>query len=142
MQISNSSPIVKSKTNQNEFPGFKNNPIDHNAKTAKDISNAKTIDMKNISLNEVNHLIRAGFTELLDVVPNIPGLATINLNGSGYSKNQEDYSDIKIDFIAQIEGYIEFEKSIGRRDQSLDNFLEKIKKLDGMKMPETIDVKA
>lgn len=142
MQISNHSPITKSKTNRNEFLDSRNNPIYHNTKAAKDISNAKTIDMKNISLNEVNHLIRAGFTELLDVVPNIPGLATINLNGSGHSKNQEDYSDVKIDFIAQIEGYIEFEKSLGRRDQSLENFLEKIKKLDGMKMPETIDVKA
>lgn len=128
--------------NKNEFTIHGNKTNSDNAKPAQENLNTNYIDMRNISLNDVNQLIRAGFSELLDVVPNIPRLASINLNSSGHSKNQEDYSDVKIDFIVQIEGYIEFEKSLGRREQALENFLEKIKKLHGMKMSKTIDERA
>jgi len=93
----------------------------------------RVVDMKNISLNEINELIRSGVDGLLEMVPFISPL-TVNQYGKEYAAN------IKIDFLAQVEGSIEFKRSIGKDTTLIEKVLDKLKSLDGTKMPENIDI--
>lgn len=91
------------------------------------------IDMSNVSVNEINRLIRSGVDGLLDVVPMIPP-NIINQYGSEYAAN------IKVDFIGQIETAIEFNKSINKPTGFMENVLENIKSIDGMAIPAEVNV--
>lgn len=93
----------------------------------------RTVDMRNVSLNEINELIRSGVDGLLDVVPFIrPNI--INQYGSEYAAN------VKVDFLSQIETDIEFKKSRGEDTAFIEKVLENIQNIDGTKMPLKLDV--
>ncbi len=98
---------------------------------------AKTIDLRNISLSEVNDLIKSGIDGgLLD---RIPGRSILNENGefnNGYQDNE------KIDLIASIEGTIEFNKSIGESTDFAEIILEKYLSIQGTPYPKGVDVLA
>ncbi|MFN6263043.1 MAG: hypothetical protein ACK4XG_09545 [Chromatiaceae bacterium] len=105
--------------------------------------NTKTIDLRNISFNEINELIKAGVEGFLDIVPNMPGqfnsipsMATKNNDQRGY----EYAANTKIDYLGQVQGYIDFEKSSGRNASNLENVLKKLKEIDGMKVPDRINI--
>ncbi|NOX75389.1 MAG: hypothetical protein GXP17_01930 [Gammaproteobacteria bacterium] len=95
----------------------------------------KTVDMRNVSLNEINTLIRSGVEGLLDVIPFVPP-NIINQKGAEYAAN------IKIDFLGQVEGIIEYNKSIGKDITFSQKILENLKNIDGMKLPLKINVVA
>jgi hypothetical protein len=98
-------------------------------------SQPKTIDMRNVSLNEINKLIRSGVDGLLDMVPFVSP-QIIDQYGSEYAAN------IKVDFLGQVEGNIKFKKSMGEDTSFLENVLANLNKIDGMEMPSKIDVTA
>ena len=93
----------------------------------------QTVDMRNVSLNEINQLIKNGEEGLLDVLPFIPP-NIINQYGSEYAAN------VKVDFLGQIEKNIEFKKSRGEDTAFMEKVLENIKNIDGTKIPLKIDV--
>lgn len=76
----------------------------------------RTIDMRNISPNEYNELVRAGLADL--PVPMVLPGGRVHLDGQ-----QELMADVKTDYIAQIEQSIEFSKSIDDKASVL--FLQK-----------------
>lgn len=92
---------------------------------------SETIDMRNISLNEINDLIKSGVGGLLDIVP-----ANNNSIISGYIF--EDVNSTKVDFLGQVEGHIKFQKSIGGDISRLENILGNLKKIDGMRFPSPV----
>jgi len=96
-------------------------------------STPRTIDMRNVSVNEINELIKSGVEGLLDFVPLIPP-QTVKEYGS------ESAANIKIDYLGQIERSIEFKKSVAEDTSFLKEVLEKIKNIDGMAMPQKIDI--
>jgi hypothetical protein len=96
-------------------------------------SQSRTVDMRNVSLNEINELIKSGVDELLDIVPFIPP-QIIAERGAEYAAN------LKIDYIGQIQGAIEFERSIGSNTEFLERVLENVKEIDGMRIPDGIHV--
>ncbi|WP_445367207.1 hypothetical protein ACH5Y9_19140 [Methylomonas sp. BW4-1] len=61
------------------------------AEVADQSQTPRTVDMRRVSLNEINALIKSGVDGLLDVVPYIP-TATINSSGAG------DVGDVKVDY--------------------------------------------
>jgi hypothetical protein len=95
-------------------------------------SQPETIDMKNVSLDEINNLIKSGVEGLFDIVP-----ATGNNAVSGYSS--EYIASTKIDFLGQVEGYIKFQKNISGDTSRLESILENLKKIDGMKIPSSVN---
>ncbi|MDX8125677.1 hypothetical protein QLH52_00120 [Methylomonas sp. OY6] len=95
----------------------------------------RTVDMRRVSLNEINALIKSGVDGLLDVVPYIP-TATINSSGAG------DAGDVKVDYLGQIEAQIEFQKSRHEDTAFLEKVLSNVKRLDGMALPPKLDVMA
>lgn len=94
---------------------------------------AAKVDMHHVSLNEINALIKSGVDGLLDVLPAIPS----SINGD-YA---DDVGDVKVDFIASIEGQIAFNKSRNEDTTFLQQVLNKVKKLDGMALPTRLDLK-
>jgi len=72
-------------------------------------SEPRTVDMRNVSLNEINELIKSGVDGLLDRVPFIAP-HVIAQYGS------EAAADIKLDFMGQIEAALEFKKKHWRRN--------------------------
>lgn len=107
--------------------------VEVNNQISESGSQSRTVDMTNISLNEINMLIKSGVDGLLDIVPYVP-IQVINERGAEFAAN------IKIDYLGQIQGAIDFEKSIGGNTEFLESVLENIKKIDGMKMPDGIHV--
>jgi len=98
-------------------------------------SGVSTVDMRNVSLNEINALIKVGVKGLLDIVPAMP----VSIDGAFSS---EDAANIKVDYLGQIEGYIAFDKSQGKDTAFLEQVLSNIKKIDGMKLTAKVDVMA
>lgn len=103
--------------------------------TSNPATQIKTIDMRNISLNEINELIKSGVDGLLDIVPAVSSQLT-DQYGS------ESAANTKVDFISQIEAGIEFKKSIGENVDFLNKVLANIRSLNGMKMPVRINASA
>jgi len=98
----------------------------------------KTIDLRNTSTSDINNLIKSGFDELLFKLPTkalLDGNGNIAKNG-GYQTNES------FDLIGQIEGMIEFRKSIGKPTENLEEALGKYNKIDGQSFPKSIDLKA
>lgn len=79
----------------------------------------------------INALIKSGVDGLLDILPAFP--STISGEYSG------DVMNVKTEYIGTIEGHIAFKKSIGEDTAFLQKVLEKVKRLDGSKLPSTID---
>lgn len=96
---------------------------------------ARTLNMRSISLHEINTLIQAGVDGLLDILPAIPGVL-VNAD------EPTPAVDAKIDFIGQIEAHIAFKQSLGESVDFLNQVLSNIKHLDGMVMPASIDIRA
>jgi len=99
----------------------------------------KKVDMCNISLNEVNELIRSGVEGLLDVMPwsGVDLDKYINDSDGSY---REYLANQKIDFIGQIENSIAFEKSRGQSTNFLENILENLNQINGTEFPAKIDI--
>ncbi|KZN44654.1 hypothetical protein [Pseudoalteromonas luteoviolacea] len=74
------------------------------------IKTEQRIDMRNISPNEYNELVRSGVADL--PVPMVLPGGRIYLDG-----RQADMGDVKTDYIGQIEQSIEFNQDIGDFDQ-------------------------
>jgi hypothetical protein len=94
---------------------------------------SRTVDMRQVSLNEINALIKSGVDGLLDIVPYSP-TATINPSGA------QDAGDVKVDYLGQIEGLIEFQKSRHEDTTFLEKVLNNVKRIDGMALPPKLDV--
>jgi len=101
----------------------------------------KKVDMRNISLNEVNELIRAGVDGLLDVMP-WSGIDLDKYKNNIDGSYRKELSNKKIDFIGQIERSISFEKSRGQSTNFLDNILSNLKQIHGTEFPTKIDTTA
>lgn len=96
---------------------------------------SRTVDMRQVSLNEINALIKSGVAGLLDIVPYIP-TATITPSGA------RDAGDVKVDYLGQIEGLIEFQQSRHEDTAFLEKVLSNVKRIDGMALPPKLDVMA
>ena len=95
------------------------------------------IDMRNISIDEINTLIKSGESALLDVVPFIP----LNVLEQ-YNNDPEKIGKIKVDLIGQVEKSIDFKKSIGENTDFLSGVLNKFKDLDGKELNGKVDILA
>lgn len=130
MHISNLAPALAATRTL----GVKTQPpaMINNTGDTKSGSNAsKTVDMHNISLNEINTLIKSGVDGLLDILPATPSPV--------YGELADDAADVKTDFIGNLEGQIAFQKSQGEDTAFLEKVLNRINHLNGMKWPTTID---
>lgn len=90
-----------------------------------------TVDMRNVSLNEINALIKSGVDGLLDMLPAIPSV---------YGEYAGDAANVKVDFIGTIEGHIAFKKSLGEDTAFLEKVLKNVKNIDGTALPPKVDV--
>ena len=103
--------------------------------SSKDVSyQPKTVDMRNVSFNEINQLIKSGVLGL--------GLLPPNSGQSVYGNSPEDSANMKVDFLSQIEGHIKFKKSLGQDTSKLEGFLARLNEVNGMEIPSKIDVTA
>ncbi|MDT4289150.1 hypothetical protein RO575_06255 [Methylomonas sp. MO1] len=96
---------------------------------------SRTVNMRQVSLNEINALIKSGVDGLLDVVPYIP-ISTSNPFAA------PDAGDLKVDYLGQIEGMIDFQKSRHEDTTFLEKVLNNVKRIDGMALPPKLDVMA
>jgi hypothetical protein len=94
----------------------------------------KVVNMRNVSLNEINELIKSGVDGLLDILPYSPSQSV------GYSGSKVSGS-IKVDFISHVENQIKFQESIGGNAVLLKKILANIKEINGMEMPQKINLK-
>jgi len=92
----------------------------------------KTVDMRNVSLNEINALIKSGVDGLLDVVPYIPTTLT-------RKSAAREGRDVKIDYLGQLEGIIEFQKNRQEDTAFLERVLRNVNRIDGMALPAALD---
>jgi hypothetical protein len=97
-------------------------------------SATKVVNMRNVSLNEINELIKSGVDGLLDIVPYNPSQ---NVRYAG----TDNAGSIKIDYISHVENQIKFQKSIGGDVAFLEKVLANIKEINGMEMPTKINLK-
>ncbi|GGC10217.1 hypothetical protein GCM10011352_40840 [Marinobacterium zhoushanense] len=98
------------------------------------IKSSKQVDLRDVSINEINTLIKSGKTELLDVLPFIPPHIV--------EQNKFDPESIqshRLDLLYQLESSIDFKKSIGENTAFLEELFEKIKSIDGAYLPAKID---
>lgn len=91
-----------------------------------------TINMHDISLNEINTLIKAGVQGLLDIVPATQSLL--------YGNMTEEDMHIKVDFLGQIQAHIDFKKSLGESTETLQKILENVRNIHGLTYPTKIDI--
>jgi len=110
----------------------------------------RRVDMRNVSLNEINELIKSGVDGLLDVIPynNITEFLNLSVTPDGsYHQNsdpdgsyRESIMNKKIDFIGNIENAIKFEKSIGKSVEFLEKVLVNLNRINGMEFTSRIDI--
>lgn len=130
MLKTNAATIVQ---NGNFLP--KSEAVQANSQVAESSSQPRKVDMKNISLNEINELIKSGVDGLLDIAPAIPGMSI-----DGQDFDIEYAADVKIDLLGQIQGYIDFNKSIGESTAFAERVYDNLKKIDGTDMPKRFHV--
>ena len=124
MNISNVSQTEYVQVSKNSQPKTLNQTTDVNDSS----SSAKTIDMRNISLNEINALMKFGEDGILPIYPLIPP-SIVDKYGPEYAAN------MKMDFLSQVENIIAFKKNAKEETKLEEMFLEKIKALNGMEIP-------
>jgi len=114
--------------------------VNNELRAQDDISQPqKKIDLKNISMDEINGLIRSGVDGgLLDFLP----IKSILDNNGKFNEGAGYLSNEKIDLISQVKERIEFQKSIGKPTDFLENTLKKYTELDGQLFPKKIDLTA
>lgn len=95
-------------------------------------NSANTINMHDISLHEINTLIKAGVQGLLDIVPATQSLLYGNLS--------EEDMHIKVDFLGQIQAHIDFKQSLGESTETLQKILENVRNIHGLTYPTKIDI--
>ena len=108
-----------------------------NKVTVNDSNNSscpKVVNLRNVSLNEINELIKSGVGGFLDIVPYNPS-QSVSQTGS------ENAGDIKIDYISHVENQIKFKKNIGGDIAFLEKILANFKEIDGMEIPTKINLK-
>lgn len=98
---------------------------------------SKQVNLRDVSINEINALIKSGNTELLDVVPFIPPHILKQYNYDG-----ESIGNHRVDLLGQVEKSIDFKKSIGENTRLLDAVLENLKNIDGSYLTTKIDITA
>jgi len=113
---------------------------------------SRKIDMRNVSLNEINELIKLGVDGLLDVIPynNITEFLNLGVTPDGFYHQNSDpdgsYREYimnkKIDFIGNIENAIKFEKSIGKSVGFLEKVLANLNQINGIELLSRIDISA
>ncbi len=102
---------------------------------------AKKIDMRNISINELNELIKSGVDSLLDSMPIPSGSINIEkLNHDIDGSYRKSFMNQKFDFLSQIENSIKFEKSINKSTDFLEKILTNLNNINGMKFPSKVDI--
>lgn len=95
----------------------------------------ENINLRNISVNEINELISAGHHSLIEVTPFISP-TIINQYGEEYAKN------LKIDYLEQIESSIAYKRSINEDASFLDKVLDALLEIQGKKFPSRVDTYA
>lgn len=100
-------------------------------------TSSSPINVRDISIDEINTLIKSGKTELLDFVPLIsPHTADKN------SYNPESIENNRVDLLGQIEKMIDFKKSIGGNPKNLEKIIASLKEIDGNYLPKIINATA
>jgi len=95
------------------------------------------VDVRNISIEDINRLIKSGENKLLDVVPFIsPDVL------QDYDNNRHAIKHIKINLMDQVEKSIEFNKSIGKETHILEGVFNRLNEIDGTDIYSAIEVKA
>lgn len=92
-------------------------------------------DLRNVSIDEINTLIKSGKTELLDVVPFIPPNTL-----EQYNYDPESIGSHRVDLLGQVEKSMEFKASRGEDTSALEKALENLKQIDGSYLPAKIDI--
>lgn len=123
------------KISNNAYNGYVNSADSAKRSTQKPFDeyldeNAEEVNLRDISINEINTLIKAGYTEFLEVVPIISD-KLINEYG------RENTGQIKVDYLGQIESIINFRKSNNEDVSRYEILLAKLEKIDGSLMPES-----
>jgi hypothetical protein len=131
-------PLVQSFSSQSSHDGNslpqtqKASPAD----TSENIGKiSKQVNLHDVSINEINALIRSGKNELLDVVPFIPPNIL-----EQYNYDPESIGNHRVDLLGQMEKSIDFKKSIGEDTTFMEKALENIKNIDGTYLPTKIDI--
>lgn len=96
---------------------------------------SRQVDFRDVSINEINALIKSGKTELLDVVPFIPPHLL-----EQYNYDPESIGNHRVDLLGQVEKSIDFKKSIGENASFLEKVLENIKSIDSTYLITKVDV--
>ncbi len=105
------------------------------AGTSDDIEkNYGRVDLRDVSINKINALIKSGKTELLDVVPFIPPHILAQ-----YNYDPESIGNHRVDLLGQVEKSIDFKRSIGEGVSFLEKVLENLKSIDGGYLTTKID---
>ncbi len=105
-------------------------------------STTRQVDMRNVSLTEINQLIKSGVDGLLDALPVSNIGQSIQLANSGSASDREVLMNQKVDFLGQIEQSIAFEKSRGQSSAFLEKVLANLNRIDGMNLPDSMDITA
>jgi len=98
--------------------------------------------MRNISLNEINQLIKSGVNGLLDRLPLNNYADVTEITNSGNPADLEYLMNQKYDVIGNTEKSIEFAKSIGKSTEFLEKVLANLNRINGMEFPPKIDITA
>ena len=114
--------------------------LSQNGSSPDSKSTSQTVNMRSISLDEINSLIRSGVDGLLDVLP-ITGIDINQLNGNHATSYLETQLHEKVDFLGQVEGTIEFKKSRGESTAFLQTVLQNLKQIDGTQFPNKVDLR-
>jgi len=124
MYISNVSQTEHVPAKKNSQPENINKTTDVNSSS----SLIRTINMRNVSLNEINALVSSGAIELPEKIPFISPHIVEKYGAEGAA-------NIKIDFLSQIETIIAFKKSVNEETKFEEMVLEKMKAIQGMEIP-------
>ncbi|WP_139209138.1 hypothetical protein [Aquisalimonas asiatica] len=115
------------------LPPVEKESVDGNSEAIT--KSAKQVDLRDISINELNDLIKSGEFEGVGVAPFI----------SPHILQQYDYDpdaigNHRVDLLGQVEETIAFQNHIGEDTARLDAVLEDLKRVDGTYFPERIDI--
>lgn len=93
-------------------------------------SDSSKLNLHDVSISEINTLIKAGTIEVLDVLPFIPPHVL-----EQYNYEPELVGKHRVNLLGQLEQSIDFKKSIGENTTMLEEVLANLSKLDGSYLP-------